>query len=70
VISIGERKNVRFEQNNVDRPFGKDPEVRYSNGGDPVATISLATSENWTDKRGEKQERTEWHNLVIWGKLA
>ena len=50
--------------------LGKDPEVRYSNGGDPVATFSLATSENWTDKRGEKQERTEWHNIVAWRRLA
>ncbi len=50
--------------------LGRDPEVRYSNGGDPVATFCLATSENWTDKRGEKQDRTEWHNVVIWGKLA
>ena len=50
--------------------LGKDPEIRYTQGGQSVATFSLATSENWTDQSGSKQERTEWHNIVAWGKLA
>ena len=50
--------------------LGKDPEIRYTQGGDPIANFSLATSEAWTDKSGQKQERTEWHNVVVWGKQA
>jgi single-strand DNA-binding protein len=50
--------------------LGKDPEVRYTPDGAPVATFSLATSENWTDKSGSKQEHTEWHTIVAWNKLA
>ncbi len=50
--------------------LGKDPEVRYTTEGSPVASFSLATSENWTDKNGTRQERTEWHNIVAWNKLA
>ena len=49
---------------------GKDPEVRYTSGGDSVATFSLATSESWKDAGGEKKEKTEWHNIVAWKKLA
>lgn len=50
--------------------LGKDPEVRYTPDGAPVATFSLATSENWTDKSGSRQEHTEWHTIVAWNKLA
>lgn len=50
--------------------LGKDPEVRRTNSGQPVARFSLATNEYWNDKNGERQERTEWHNIVAWGKLA
>ena len=50
--------------------LGKDPEVRYTPDGTPVASFSIATSENWTDKNGTRQERTEWHNIVAWRKLA
>jgi single-strand DNA-binding protein len=49
---------------------GKDPETRHMPSGGAVVNLTLATSENWTDKNGEKQERTEWHRLVIFGKLA
>lgn len=50
---------------------GRDPEIRYTPDGKAVANISLATSESWKDKNsGEKVEKTEWHNLVFWGKLA
>jgi single-strand DNA-binding protein len=50
--------------------LGKDPEMRYTPEGSPVATFSLATSENWTDKNGTRQEHTEWHNIVAWNRLA
>ena len=50
--------------------LGQDPEIRYTQSGSSVANINIATNENWTDKNGEKQERTEWHSLVLWGKLA
>src|SRR5690242_12462 len=51
--------------------LGKDPEVRNFDGGGVNCTFSVATSETWKDKQtGEKKERTEWHNIVIWGKLA
>lgn len=49
---------------------GRDPELRYTSGGAAVAQFSLATTENWTSKTGEKQERTEWHRVVVWGKMA
>lgn len=50
--------------------LGSDPEVKQINSGNTVATISVATSESWQDKAGEKQEKTEWHRIVVWGKLA
>jgi len=50
--------------------LGKDPEIRYTADGSPVANFSLATNEVWTDKSGTRQERTEWHNIVAWSKLA
>ena len=50
--------------------LGKDPEMRSTPGGQTVARFSLATDEKFTDKSGEKQERTEWHNIVAWGKLG
>ena len=51
--------------------LGSDPEVRYTPNGAPVANFSLATSESWNDRNtGERQERTEWHRLVLWRKLA
>jgi single-strand DNA-binding protein len=50
--------------------LGGDPEVRYTANSQAVARLSVATSENWTDKQGQKQERTEWHRVVVWGKMA
>ena len=51
--------------------LGKDAEVRYTPGGSAVATISIATTEVWNDKSsGQRQEKTEWHRVVIWGKTA
>jgi single-strand DNA-binding protein len=50
--------------------LGKDPELRYTPGGQPVANFPLATTERWSDKNGQRQERTEWHTIVVWGKQA
>jgi single-strand DNA-binding protein len=50
--------------------LGKDPEVRHLEGGVAVARFPIATSETFKDKNGEKQERTEWHNIVVWRGLA
>jgi len=50
---------------------GRDAEIRYTQGGTPVASFSLATSESYTDKTsGQRQEKTEWHNIVCWNRLA
>ena len=50
--------------------LGADPEVRTTAGGHRVAQLSLATSRSWTSAQGEAQERTEWHRVVVWGKLV
>lgn len=50
--------------------LGKDPEVRHTPQGNAVCNLNIATSESWNDKSGQKQERTEWHRVVVWGKLA
>lgn len=50
--------------------LGRDPEVRFTPSGQAVANFTIATNESWTDKQGAKQERTEWHRIVVWGKLA
>jgi single-strand DNA-binding protein len=50
--------------------LGADPDMRYTPSGTGVCELRLATNESWTDKGGQKQERTEWHRVVVWGKLA
>jgi single-strand DNA-binding protein len=50
--------------------LGRDPELRYTQGGQAVANFTLATTENWTSKGGEREERTEWHRIVAWGRTA
>ena len=50
--------------------LGADPELRYTPNGQAVCDVRLATNESWTDKNGQKQERTEWHRIVFWGKPA
>ena len=50
--------------------LGKDPELRYTTSGVAVASFSIATSDNWKDKDGNLQERTEWHNIIAWRKLG
>ena len=50
--------------------LGKDPEIKYMPNGEAVANFSMATSENWKNKEGVKQEKTEWHNIVAYRKLA
>jgi single-strand DNA-binding protein len=50
--------------------LGADPEVKTISSGQTVCNLSVATSENWTDRDGQKQERTEWHRIVVWGRMA
>ena len=50
--------------------LGKDPETRYTTGGEAVTNLNIATSETWKDKSGEKQEKTEWHRVVLFGRQA
>jgi len=50
--------------------LGNDPEIRYTQQGVAVTNFNIATSETWLDKAGAKQERTEWHRIVVWGKMA
>ncbi len=50
--------------------LGRDPETRYTTGGEAVTNLNIATSEQWKDKSGEKQERTEWHRVVLFGRQA
>lgn len=49
---------------------GRDPEVRHTKSGEPVCSFSIATTERWKDKNGEQQEKTEWHRVVAWARLA
>jgi len=50
--------------------LGRDPEVRYTKNGQAVATFSLATTEKWKNREGEREDKTEWHRIVAWGKLG
>ena len=50
--------------------LGRDPEIRYTRDGTAVANLNVATSESWNDQNGQRQERTEWHRVVAWGRLA
>jgi single-strand DNA-binding protein len=50
--------------------LGKDPEVRFTGSGQAVANFPIATTEKWKNKDGQWEEKTEWHNIVVWGKLA
>jgi len=50
--------------------LGANPEVRYTQSGQTVANLRIATTERWTDKSGQKQEATEWHRVVVWGRQA
>src|SRR5882757_6721229 len=50
--------------------LGRDPETRFTSGGQAVANFSLATDETYKDRNGERQKRTEWHKIVVWGKQA
>jgi single-strand DNA-binding protein len=50
--------------------LGRDAELRYTPGGAAVATLNLATTEIWNDKEGQRQEKTEWHRVILWGKQA
>jgi len=50
--------------------LGADPEIQYTAGGTAVATLRVATTEQWKDKDGEKKEHTEWHRVIVWGRLG
>ena len=50
--------------------LGQDPELKYTPSGNAVCNFSVATSESWTDKSGQKQDKTFWHNIVAWGRIA
>ena len=50
--------------------LGANPEIRYTQGGQAVGNMRIATTERWTDRNGQKQEQTEWHNVVVWGRQA
>ncbi len=50
--------------------LGRDPETRFTSGGQAVANFSVATDESYKDRNGERQKRTEWHKIVVWGKQA
>lgn len=50
--------------------LGRDIELRYTSGGTAVATLNMATTDFWNDKSGQRQEKTEWHRIVLWGKTA
>jgi single-strand DNA-binding protein len=50
--------------------LGRDPELRYTQSGQAVVNFTLATNENWTAKNGEREERTEWHRVIAWGRTA
>lgn len=50
--------------------LGNDPEIRYSSGGDAIANMNIATTDSWKNKNGDKQEKTEWHRVVMFGKIA
>ena len=50
--------------------LGADPELKYTPSGSAVSNFTLATNESWVDGKGERQEKTEWHRIVVWGKLA
>ncbi len=50
--------------------LGQDPELRNTTSGKPVATLRVATTDQWTDQSGQRQERTEWHSIVVWGRAA
>ena len=50
--------------------LGRDPELRHTPAGKAVCTLRVATNESWTDQSGERQERTEWHQIVVWGRSA
>src|SRR6195256_7091410 len=50
--------------------LGQDPTIKHLDSGGAVCNFTIATNESWTDKAGQKQERTEWHRIVVWGKLG
>ena len=65
-----ERKTMSVNKVMILGRLGQDPELKYTPSGTAVCNFSLATNDYWTDKSGQKQERTEWHRVVVWGKVG
>jgi single-strand DNA-binding protein len=61
---------VNYQQITIVGRLGRDPEQRHTQGGDAVTTLSVAVSETWTDKQGQRQEATEWFRVEVWGRQA
>lgn len=69
--SIKKEKKMSINKAIILGRLGQDPELKYTTSGNAVCNFSLATNESWNDKNsGKKQEKTEWHRVVVWGKLA
>jgi single-strand DNA-binding protein len=72
MLSLVHRRGIYMSVNKVILVgrLGRDPETRYTSGGQAVANFSVATDESYKDRNGERQKRTEWHKIVVWGKQA
>jgi single-strand DNA-binding protein len=72
MLSLVHRREIYMSVNKVILVgrLGRDPETRYTSGGQAVANFSVATDESYKDRNGERQKRTEWHKIVVWGKQA
>jgi single-strand DNA-binding protein len=74
-IDIGSKKKDIIMSNTINKVqllghLGNNPEIRYTPNGNCVATFSVATNNQWTDKGGQKQNQVQWHRIVVWNKLA
>ena len=75
VITLGNTESLKGDVMSVNKVIllgrlGQDPELKTIPTGQVVCNFSVATSDSWKDKSGQKQERTEWHSIVVWGKLG
>jgi single-strand DNA-binding protein len=68
--SVNWRKRMSVNKVILVGRLGKDPETRYTSGGQAVCHFSMATDESYKDRNGERQKRTEWHRITVWGKQA
>src|SRR5262249_28721740 len=70
IVAPSRRKRMSVNKVILVGRLGRDPETRYTGGGQAVANFSVATDETYKDRNGERQKRTEWHKIVVWGKQA